>query len=513
MDIIQACHSGRIFKGLFRDISTWQSWLVFLSAVFGISIDDPKDKKLFKKCTGLKTPQAKTVREVFAICGRRSGKSFISAVIACYLALFHDWSKYLSYGERGSIFIIANDKLQARIIKNYVSGILNSNKLLKAQVEADLKEEVVLKNHITISVKTCNFRTLRGYTILCAILEEISFWRSEDSANPDKEIMAAVRPALATIPESLLIGISTPYSRSGVLWEQFKANWGKPGDTLIWKAPTQLMNPTIEKKVIDSALKEDYSAAKAEWLAEWREDISAFMPAEMIEAVIVPGRFELPKVKDVKYFGFCDPSGGRQDSMTLGISHREKSDNVVLDVIKEVRPPFRPKDVAKEFSEILKSYDVTRIESDRYAGSWVTDEFRDNGISVENSELSASEVYLAAMPIIANGTCELLDNKRLKAQLAGLERKTRAGGKDLITHYPGGHDDVCNAACGALIMATKREGGRLYVSQHDAYGEYEGRESPDDLRDRLKKSFFKDVKYIKPEERKVLKTGDLSVKK
>jgi hypothetical protein len=50
---------------------------------------------------------------------------------------------------------------------------------------------------------------------------------------------------------------------------------------------------------------------------------------------------------------------------------------------------------------------------------------------------------------------ELLDNQRLLNQFASLERRTRAGGKDLITHPPGGHDDLANACAGAVYYANK----------------------------------------------------------
>lgn len=229
------------------------------------------------------------------------------------------------------------------------------------------------------------------------------------------------------------------------------------GGPLIWRAATGKMNPTIDKGIIRDALKEDPSAASAEWEAEFRADIEAFMPPEFIEAVVIPGRFELPRIEDAEYFAFCDPSGGRQDSMTMGIAHKDKDKKVPLDVIREQKPPFQPKVVVKEFSETLKAYGIDEVESDRYAGEWVTEAFREHDITVKNSGLTASEIYLNFLPLVANGTVELLDNKRLKAQLAGLERRTRFGGKDLITHYPGGHDDVANAAAGACVMASKED--------------------------------------------------------
>ncbi|MDD8014059.1 MAG: hypothetical protein PHX45_00080 [Acidobacteriota bacterium] len=453
MNIIDALHNRAIFGPLLKKAETWHAWEIYLRGLFNIPILAEKDRKLFKTSTGLTKPRAERIRESFVICGRRSGKSYMSALIASYLAGFKDWKPYLSPGEKGWIFIVANDKAQAGIIKAYISGIFQRVKCLKPLVEKETVETLELKNGINVAVKTASFRAIRGYTILAAILEEIAFWRSEESANPDKEILAAVRPALATIPESLLLGISTPYNRSGVLWEQFKLNFGKMGGPLIWKASTRTMNPTIDESLIENALKEDPAAAGAEWSAEWRQDIEAFIPPELVEAAMVPGRFELPRLEGVQYYAFADPSGGRQDSFTLGISHRESSGKIILDCLRERRPAFQPKSVVSEFSELMKSFGLSEVVADRYAGEWVTSAFGEFGIMVRPSELSASEIYLNFLPLISNGTVELLDNKRLTGQLTGLERRTRGGGKDLVTHYIGGHDDLANAAAGVCVLA------------------------------------------------------------
>ena len=78
---------------------------------------------------------------------------------------------------------------------------------------------------------------MRGYAVVATILDEVAFWRSEDSANPDAEIVAALRPAMATVPEPLLLGISSPCARKGVLWEAFRRHYGHNGDpVLVWKA-------------------------------------------------------------------------------------------------------------------------------------------------------------------------------------------------------------------------------------------------------------------------------------
>lgn len=464
MNIIKACEDPRFFKPLFKDLRTWGSWLTFLKVLFALPLTDKKERRLFRKYTGRRRPPRKPAKEVFAAVGRRSGKSFISAIIAVFLACFKNWQPFLAPGERGFIFIIAVDKAQAAVIRGYISAILHSNKTFEKMIGKETMETIDLVNNVSIMIKTASYRSIRGYTILVAILDEIAFLRSEESANPDREILTALRPALATIPESLLIAISTPYSRSGVLWEMYSSHFGssEKDAPLLWRAKSLEMNPTLDEQIIKNALKEDYAAAQAEWLGEFREDLENFLSPELIEQAVVEGRIELLPMKDVKYFGFCDPSGGRQDSMTLAIAHRDSNtEKIILDVLREIRPPFKPSEVVRDFSGILKAYEIGSITSDRYGAEWVSSSFRDNGIMVENSELTTSEIYLNFLPLISNNSIELLDSKRLVSQFRSLERRTRPGGKDLVTHYAGGHDDLCNSCAGALLLASRTENFRL----------------------------------------------------
>lgn len=456
MNIVEAINDQHLFGSFFKNPETWKTWKVFLRGLFGLPMT-AEDVSAFKEFTGREKPPEKQVKESFVICGRRGGKSFISAIIACYLALFHDWRPFLSAGETGWIMSIAADRQQAKVILGYIKAILSS-KMFKKVVDQELAEEIRLNNQISIRVATCDFRTLRGYTVVAALCDEVAFWRSE-GLNPAQEILTALRPALATVPGSMLLAISSPYSKSGPLYEAFREKYGQDDpDTLVWKAPTKAMNPTIEDRIITKALKEDFAAAKAEWLAEFRDDVSAFLPTEIIEAAIVSGRWELPKVDGFNYFSFVDPSGGSSDSMTMAIAHKEDdSGRVVLDRLEEKKPPFTPRSVVKEFSDTMKAYDISECTADRYAGEWVSSAFREEGIMFEPSNLSKSELYLEMEPLLAQRQIDLLDNQRLFAQLRGLERRTRSGGKDGVDHYAGGHDDLSNAVAGAVYLAGVRE--------------------------------------------------------
>ncbi len=466
MDIVTALHDSRFFLPVFKDVRTWKAWEIFLKTLFAIPIQDEQELQLFRECTGLVVPPTSPAKESYCICGRRAGKSFTSAVVACYLACFKDWRKILSAGERGMIFILSVDKFQSRIIRDYVSVVLNASESFKKLIRRETPEEIELRNGVTICIKAASFRSLRGFELLAVLADELCFWRDiETGANPAAEILRSVRPGLMNT-NGLLLAISTPYSRSGSLYQAYRDFYGKAEGPLIWKSESTRMNPTLDQAMIQRELEADPEGGKAEWMAEFRSDVSAFIPFELIEAVTIPGRVSLPPMKNIQYFAHTDPSGSRSDSFTLGVSHRSAEGRAVLDCLFEHVPPFNPSDVVSECADILKAYGLHVVAGDRFGAEFVVELFRKCGIVYTPSERTSSEIFLEFLPAIASGRVELLDSKRLRAQLAGLERRTRSAGRDQVAHYVGGHDDAALVACGSLVMAAsdpQRDGIPMYV--------------------------------------------------
>jgi hypothetical protein len=177
-----------------------------------------------------------------------------------------------------------------------------------------------------------------------------------------------------------LIKASSPHARRGVLWNDFRKHYGKDESApLVWKAPTRFMNPSVPQDFVDAAYEDDAAVAGAEYGAEFRTDVESFVSREAAEACVIQGRFELPPVASTRYSAFADPSGGSADSMTLAIAHKE-GERAVLDAIREVKPPFSPEQVVSDFAHLLKSYRVSRVIGDKYAGVWPRERFQMHGI-------------------------------------------------------------------------------------------------------------------------------------
>ncbi len=458
--IIEACEDSKLFakcfRGWFKGAESWAAWFAFLKAVFGLQMTDA-ELAIFKQCTGLDAPPAGGAFEAALICGRRSGKSRVLALIAAYLATMIDWSPFLSPGERGTVMVIAADKKQARTIFNYVREFLKV-RLLAPLIERETLETIELSNGITIEILPASYRTVRGYTVVAGLLDEVAFWRTDEgSSNPDREIVNAIRPAMATIPASRLLIASSPYAKKGELWDIYQRHYGKPGACLVWRAPTKFMNPTIRQSVIDAAYAKDPADASAEFGAEFRSDLSGWCDRALIEGAVNRGVTVRPPVPGFSYVAFCDPSGGAKDSFTAAVAHAE-GNIAVLDCLIEIRSPFNPDEATAQIASVLKSYGVTKVIADRYAAMWPVAAFGRHDIRLEHSDRDRSQIYLDTLPLFTTGRARLLQNDRLVAQFAGLVRTTTAGGRDKIDHGKTGADDLCNSAAGALIAATaKRE--------------------------------------------------------
>jgi hypothetical protein len=192
--------------------------------------------------------------------------------------------------------------------------------MLARMIERETADSFDLTNRITIEIQAASFRSTRGYTLIAALCDELAFWRSDESANPDKEIRAALRPAMATIPGAMLLCASSPYARRGALWEAYRRHFGKDSPVLVWKAPTRTMNPSVPQSVIDAAMEANPASAAAEYRDEFRTDVESFISREVVDAAVILGRFELPRIQGCNYVAFVDPSGGSSDSMTLAIA-------------------------------------------------------------------------------------------------------------------------------------------------------------------------------------------------
>ncbi|MEI4262347.1 hypothetical protein [Roseovarius sp. D0-M9] len=449
--IIDAMTDRKLFGDTFGGDS-FEGWRALLAGFYGLELDDT-GADTFKTLTGRTGAPTGPHDELWLAVGRRGGKSHVAGLLAIYEACFTDHRDKLAPGEVATCMVIASDRRQARAVMRYISGLVNENPMLRRLVLRENSEAIEFTNRAAIEVHTASHRAVRGYTLSAAILDEIAFWHIE-GANPDVEIVAALRPALATLGGKL-VALSSPYARRGVLWNAYKRHFGHDSPVLVAQAPSRTMNPLLPQRVIDDAMKDDAARASAEYLAQFRSDIASLINPDLIEQATRPKPKELPFASGTRYVAFTDPAGGGADEFTVAIGHRD-GDAVVVDAVRGLHGS--PAEIAKEYAGFLKSYGIRRVTGDRYAGRWPRDEFEKHGITYVVSELDRNGLYIELLAAMNSGSLELPPDQKLARQLAGLERRTGRSGRDMIDHPPGGHDDLANAVAGLVTVAQSRRG-------------------------------------------------------
>lgn len=451
MPLREAMTDPQLFGGMFGGDS-WAAWRVLLAGFYGERLTG-KDETLWRELTGrLSFPEAPH-DELWLAIGRRGGKSDAAALIALWEALT-DHREKLAPGEVATVMVIAADRKQARTVMRYINGLIN-HPMIAPLVISQSTESIEFEHRSVIEITTASHRATRGYTVAACVCDEIAFWRYE-GANPDAEILRAVRPSLATL-NGKLIALSSPYARRGVLWDAHRKHYGKDGRILVAQAPTSTMNPTVDPAIIHAAYAEDEIAARAEYGAEFRTDVESYVNLEALDACTRPSHSELPPSARERHIAFVDPSGGSADAFTLAIVHREDDARVIVDCIRSVKPPFSPETVVTEFSELVRSYHVQEVYGDAYAGLWPAEQFEKRGIKYLRSEKPKSDLYRDLLPLLNSERVELPPNDQLRRELLGLERRTSRGGRDTIDHAHGAHDDLANAVAGAVVHAKKPE--------------------------------------------------------
>lgn len=446
-------------KKLFGNVlagPSWAAWRVLLTAAMGEALTD-NERVTFTKLTGRAKEPLQRVEELCAVVGRRGGKTRAMSVLAAYIACL--CKHILVRGERGILLCIAPDQKQAGIVLDHATAAIEDSPVLKRLIANRTADTLELTNGISIEVRAASFRRLRGPTYVGVIADEACFWfTDEHSANADVEILNAVRPGLATTGGPLIIA-SSPYGKHGEVWETYRSNYGPDGDPLILVAQggTRDLNETFSQRTIDHALAKDRELNTAEYLAQFRADISSPFDHDAVRAC-VGDYVEMAPIPGRHYAGFQDSAGGGGDSWVSAVGHRE-GDHLIVDAIMEARPKFSPQAASADHAAFFKNYGIRKISGDNYGGGIPQEMCRKNGVEYDIHKKVKSDLFRDVLPLMNSRRLTMPRNECLVNQFCNLERRTGRAGKDLISHPEGHghHDDIANAVAGVadVLMTMK----------------------------------------------------------
>ena len=122
------------------DAASWSTWLAVLKAAFARKLTDA-ERTRFASVAGNRAPPTQCVSELWAVVGRRGGKSRIAAALGVHAACF--MPRKLAPGEIGEVVIVAASQLAgSRDFKYVLASCKKSG--LRQEINSTTASEVRL---------------------------------------------------------------------------------------------------------------------------------------------------------------------------------------------------------------------------------------------------------------------------------------------------------------------------------------------------------------------------------
>jgi hypothetical protein len=439
---------------------SWISWQALAIAARGEKLRR-KEMEAFRRLTKRETSPTEPVRELVVLKSRRGGGTTFAATMVAYYAALIDYTGILGVGEEAVALLVAPTERQATVAFRRVEGLFDGSPLLSSMIVPNTrtKDSFRLNNGVTVEVRPASYKSSRGLTLCCCVVDEACFLSAEGK-NTDSEIATATRPALLTTRGPLILA-STPYAASGEVFKLVNKYFGQENDAILVSRSTwKDTNPTLDEDFIARELERDPVAARSEYFDEFRLDVSGFISRELLLAAVDNGVDERPPVPGIQYVAFCDAASGLGetkdgDRFAMAVGHLE-GNVVVIDCCRRWMPPFNASTVTMEVAMLAKAYFCDEIISDGFSSGYLRSELLRHGVGHRITEFDKSRLYLATLPMLTSGRVRLPDLDFVVDEFAALERKPGSAGHDKIDNFRG-HEDSANVCAGVIAQFAAAE--------------------------------------------------------
>jgi hypothetical protein len=205
---------------------SWSTWRIVARLYDGDSaLLSTDEQAIARELIGRDQLPTEAPRELFIGAGRRSGKTRFDAAVAVHAAA-QDYRAKLAPGEWAGVVCTCVDRVQARTWFSYCLGLIEASPILAAEVTNQTSDSVEFGHRTRLEVFTSNYRSVRGFTLALAIIDEAAYLRDENSASPDLELYRALMPALATLNGRLIV-TSSLHRKAGLMWSKYRAYHGE----------------------------------------------------------------------------------------------------------------------------------------------------------------------------------------------------------------------------------------------------------------------------------------------
>ncbi len=425
------------------------------------------------------------INKINLICGRRSGKTLISAVIAIYCAISNNWKPFLKKTPFATVLIMSHSREFSDEVLEVIRTLIEASHILSALVNKDKKNTSSTMNlkvpwiingsqiqysRVQIKVAAASSKTTRGVAACAILCDEIAFWNlDENMKETDAKIMKAVRPSMKQFREfAMLIKLSSPGIKQGILHDEYKKHRAGelPPAYAVFKAPSWMMAP--DDVMPNSEFKEEFDLDPDSFDQEYRgnfaDSLSFFITPEYIDmAVLKKVTFQAPEADAVKYEAAIDAAykGDRFTfSVTAYVNGRLKQ-YMSKGWQGTKQKPVSSYEVAEFIRNVCKQFNIDEVAADQYAFQPLKEIFGTYGVNLKEYVFTPAfkkKIYWNLKKLVHSQQADLLDNEIQTRELKELIVEQGQSGNIKIGHPAGGTDDFADSLAVAAFIATEQIG-------------------------------------------------------
>jgi hypothetical protein len=383
------------------------------------------------------------------LAGRRSGKSLLSDIVACYEAVVPDFADVLRDGEDRYIIIVSTRQDNASLHITNISNLLRHTPALGKLIVGEGRDRLTLSNGVVIVSLPASARAGRGYTASTLILDELAHFVDSLGNQSADAVFDALAPVLATFGDrGRLIITTTPLARAGIVFDLYdRAEQGDLEDFFITRKSTIEMNPKVSEKVIANAMKRDAESAMVEYYAEFRDPQENYLDSAAIDGCIQAYEPPYSAVDSARYVMAIDPAV-MGDRYAFVIAHRDSEGRVILDLAHILKPPVNPAEAEVVLRDLVRRFRPASIFCDTAA---VSERLKSEMPMVYTpfTRQLKLKIYGSLKEAVNLGRLILYNHKDLIAELKALQIRN---GVDISAPKSGRikHDDLSD--CLALVV-------------------------------------------------------------
>jgi len=342
------------------------------------------------------------------VCGRKSGKTLLIAIIVLYEA----FRLLLTDNLHAKYNMIPNSPIYIMVISTsrenaldvafqYIRSLAEGSWWLNDYIVNITSQQIEFQKNIIIRCQACSSASGRGYPTVLNVYDEHAHMKLRSGNAGGDVIYEALQPNLKVFRgDGKTVSVSSPSGMEGIFWDNFST--GDPIEVIqksehhgehAWRAvfqyPTWDMNPTLPR---------DHREIEKEFLADPKSFDMEFggLFAQVIDAALNPKdidecalgiqiNVDVPELKEPRVIVLDPATVGNEYAVVMGHMNA-KRDHIIVDIVKTFsgthKKPVDIEEVEDYVRILIRNFKIITVVVDQHQSAETVQRFQKEGIPI-----------------------------------------------------------------------------------------------------------------------------------